>query len=758
MKTRLFPLLLTLMPAGAGANFFTLNVTPAPAAIDLAACPGDDTPFQLNFFIADLAGDGVVVRWEWEILPAETGSMQKPPEISTDASIDNVSGVLSDGGQIGDMLNIDLSKADGGSYLLRLTVTTQGAEPEQTEELEYPVYVDVVGTNDFAIEASLDRRPNGDVLLCEGQSVRLSPNLLEKPGLLGPYLYTWTGPEGFTAATAAVEVSTPGRYELTVSNACGASVERIDLERRTSFELEVDASARKTNGHAVLCESDPVALFPAEAEDSQFAPYTYQWQGPGDLSADTRTLETTTTGLHRLTVTNACGEGKAQIQVDGGGIYPIVDNLGVTYPPDLAFRACPAPAGVFVFRVEPAGPADAYDYEWQVQPPGTTGYQPIAEKTARELSLPVDETTHLDGSTYRVLADNNGCQRFIPADPSTDPPPQTMQLLVLPAPVLTPMLTDAVIDVEERLTYETTLTNPFGESSFIQWELEDETGGAPPIPLGPEVDVAEASLFEGSALIPRTGKVLDWQVSITPDEAAGTVTTRLALTNTAGGEADTELAVRIHAYHKDDNNFLLTGIPRMDCTLTTEEAGIIALPIELLFFRAAAGDHSIFIRWATATEVDNDYFTLERSADGTRFTPIAEVDGAGTSYHPNYYEYTDQRAPAGLLYYRLRQTDFDGRYSYSEVVAVDRPDQPSAFQLIRTVPSPGRLYYEYFTPDGGEVFATLYDAAGRLLLRRTQWSKKGFNGHSLDLPGLSAGIYILHLRRGGEQAASRFMR
>ncbi len=153
-----------------------------------------------------------------------------------------------------------------------------------------------------------------------------------------------------------------------------------------------------------------------------------------------------------------------------------------------------------------------------------------------------------------------------------------------------------------------------------------------------------------------------------------------------------------------------------------------------------------------------NFFTLERSADGTHFSAIAEIDGAGTSYHAKYYDYTDRQAPAGLLYYRLRQTDFDGRYSYSEVVAVDPLEPASAFDLIRTVPSPGRLYFEYLTPDSGEVFAALYDTSGRLLLRQTQWSKKGFNEQSLDLPALSAGLYILHLRHGGKQVISRFMR
>jgi len=758
MKTRILPFLLALLPASAGANFFSLNLNPGPGEVDIAACADEKASFRIRFFIGDVSDDGVVTGWSWEILSAENDAAKKLPAISTGSDLaDNLSGALANGDLIADDLIVDLSKADGGQFLLRLTLSTEGADPEIREIVEYPVYVDVVGTPDFGIVASLDRESNGDVLLCIGQSVELAPNLIEKP-IFAEYAYSWSGPGGFTASTPGIEVGILGRYELTVSNACGSSTRRLDLERRTSFEVEIDASAIKSNGHGVLCEGDAVVLFSSEGEDAQFGPYQYSWEGPGGLPATTPTLTTTSTGLHRLTITNACGAGSDQIQVDDGGLYPNVQGIGVTYPPDLTFRACPAPDGRFAFQVQGTD-ADLYDYRWLVLPPGAGDYQAIPEATTGALVLPVDEAAHQDGSSYRVLADNNGCRRFIPADASTDPPPQTMNLLVLPPPILSPMLTDAVIDVTATLIYETSILNPFGASTFIQWELEDAIDGGPPILLGTELPADGAgSPISGSVVIARTGKIINWELSVTPNESDGTVSTRLQLTNTASGAADTELAVRVHAYNKDDNNTLLTGLPRSTCAATTEAASIVALPIELLYFRAEAGEAGTLLEWATATELDNDYFTLERSADGRHFDAIAEVDGTGTTYQRSTYDHLDRQAPAGLAYYRLRQTDFDGRFSFSQVVAVDRGPAGAGFRITGAAPSLDQLRIHYYCPENGEVLAALYDNAGRRLYQQALFSKKGANQRILDLAGLPRGLYILQLRQGGQRQSYRFVR
>lgn len=97
-----------------------------------------------------------------------------------------------------------------------------------------------------------------------------------------------------------------------------------------------------------------------------------------------------------------------------------------------------------------------------------------------------------------------------------------------------------------------------------------------------------------------------------------------------------------------------------------------ALPIELLSFDAREEEAVVRLRWSTASEVGNAWFIIERSADAERFTPIAQLPGAGSSISRRDYVFDDAHLLAGTTYYRLRQIDADGNGSLSQVVAVHR--------------------------------------------------------------------------------------
>jgi len=97
----------------------------------------------------------------------------------------------------------------------------------------------------------------------------------------------------------------------------------------------------------------------------------------------------------------------------------------------------------------------------------------------------------------------------------------------------------------------------------------------------------------------------------------------------------------------------------------------VALPIELLSFEAKKYQNNVKINWKTASEINNDYFTVERSADGENFDSVSEVDGAGNSTHTISYFLIDTDYKNGINYYRLRQTDYNGTETSSEIVAVD---------------------------------------------------------------------------------------
>jgi len=95
------------------------------------------------------------------------------------------------------------------------------------------------------------------------------------------------------------------------------------------------------------------------------------------------------------------------------------------------------------------------------------------------------------------------------------------------------------------------------------------------------------------------------------------------------------------------------------------------LPIQLLVFNAKKNDEKVDLSWSTATETNNDFFTVERSADASAFTSINVTKGSGTTTVKHDYGTVDYKPLEGISYYRLKQTDYDGKYTYSQVVPIE---------------------------------------------------------------------------------------
>lgn len=96
-----------------------------------------------------------------------------------------------------------------------------------------------------------------------------------------------------------------------------------------------------------------------------------------------------------------------------------------------------------------------------------------------------------------------------------------------------------------------------------------------------------------------------------------------------------------------------------------------SLPVELMDFSAVLNDKQVDIYWVTGSEINNDYFTIEKSKNGTDWIQVAITDGAGSSNQVISYQDMDPNPFSGTSYYRLKQTDFDGRYSYSDIITIN---------------------------------------------------------------------------------------
>lgn len=99
--------------------------------------------------------------------------------------------------------------------------------------------------------------------------------------------------------------------------------------------------------------------------------------------------------------------------------------------------------------------------------------------------------------------------------------------------------------------------------------------------------------------------------------------------------------------------------------------GVVILPIELVSFRGEKQGRNNELKWTTATEINNDFFTLEKTIDGENFEIVENINGAGNS--SQYFEYSilDYEVDQVINYYRLKQTDFDGKYTFSSVISID---------------------------------------------------------------------------------------
>ncbi len=103
---------------------------------------------------------------------------------------------------------------------------------------------------------------------------------------------------------------------------------------------------------------------------------------------------------------------------------------------------------------------------------------------------------------------------------------------------------------------------------------------------------------------------------------------------------------------------------------TNRPSGNTVLPVDLIFFDATIAEEEVILTWSTATELDNDFFTIERSFNGKDWEEILSIGGAGTTNQRQDYRITDSFPLGGTSFYRLKQTDFNGEFTHSNAKSV----------------------------------------------------------------------------------------
>jgi hypothetical protein len=229
-------------------------------------------------------------------------------------------------------------------------------------------------------------------------------------------------------------------------------------------------------------------------------------------------------------------------------------------------------------------------------------------------------------------------------------------------------------------------------------------------------------------------------------------TTDLHLTGTSNGDYDLAGTPITGITTDIDGDVRHTTFPYMG----SDEASI-PLPVELNSFNAAVVSGDVHLEWTTSTEINNSGFEVERS-DGGEFVNIGFIKGNGTTTEPHSYSFIDTKVRIGAYSYRLKQIDFNGAFTYSNIIETDIT-APLAFTLSQNYPNPFNpsTIIEFAIPDDAKnVTLTIYNALGEKIAGLVNSSfEPGYYQYQWNAENYASGLYIYELR--AESATDRFV-
>ena len=314
-------------------------------------------------------------------------------------------------------------------------------------------------------------------------------------------------------------------------------------------------------------------------------------------------------------------------------------------------------------------------------------------------------------------------------------------------------------EIASRWFYFTVLTDGTIEFSFDGPNGQDYDfaiwgpgeNGIPPCPM----NTGEAPIRCSFAAVGNTGNPVGLNASVANGEmyegveGDGWVD---ALNVQAGETYAMILNIYMNGNPQPVIDLTIGGSGTLDCTP-------VFLPVEMHSLRGINQRDKNLISWITATELNNDFFTLERSANGYEWEYAGTIEGAGTSTTPKYYSMFDYQPHFPVTYYRVKQTDFNGDFEYSEVIAVNA-DRLSGEGLISNVfPNPAGDYTS-FTYNGGGVSSSfplnvrILDDFGHDVLNYNYTETKFGMPIMLNTQGLAGGVYQL-VATQGDQTTTR---
>ncbi len=168
------------------------------------------------------------------------------------------------------------------------------------------------------------------------------------------------------------------------------------------------------------------------------------------------------------------------------------------------------------------------------------------------------------------------------------------------------------------------------------------------------------------------------------------------------------------------------------------------LPINILSFTAQIQAEGVDLKWVTSSEVNNDFFTVERGQDGRNFVEVGRVAGAGNSNVERHYSFLDAEMPQATTYYRLRQTDYDGTSTVSKTIQLTPANNSESLNGIFTDHS-HNLNIVMNSTVNQQVTVGVYTLEGRQLMSEEMAIQKGIGTYRLSSWTHSSSIYVVRI-------------
>jgi Secretion system C-terminal sorting domain len=194
-----------------------------------------------------------------------------------------------------------------------------------------------------------------------------------------------------------------------------------------------------------------------------------------------------------------------------------------------------------------------------------------------------------------------------------------------------------------------------------------------------------------------------------------------------------------------------------DICLVQPMAGI--LPVTMLPLQASYTDGISRLTWATASEINSNYFEVEHSVNGTQFTTIGKVAATGSGNRQTAYRFDDVKADAGVNYYRLRAVDKDGSFTYSNTVMVKVTVKGFFVTAVYPAPFTTQVNISISSENSGKALIRLSDLTGRQVALQTVNINKGVSTAVLNnLGSLTSGMYLVEVNCNGNRYTQKIMK